>query len=212
MTKILRVNLANKAISIENVRDEDELNYIGGSGVATAIISREVPVGTNPLDPGNVLALSIGPFGGTQVPFSGRHFFTAKSPLTGIIGESSSGGFFGKELSATGFHHVIVSGKAESPVYLWIDDGNAVLKDATSLWGKTTSQVEQLIKKELGDEKIKVASIGPAGEHLVLYAAIINETDRAAGRCGMGAVMGSKKLKAIAVRGTGKPAVADAEK
>ncbi len=212
MTRILRVDLTKKAISIETVPEEDECKYIGGVGVATSILSREVPPGTGPLDPGNVLVLSIGPFGGTIVPFSGRHFFASRSPLTGIFGEASAGGFFGREFSSTSFHHAIISGKADAPVYLYITDGKAELKDATRLWGKTTSQVEDLIKKELGDEKIKIASIGPAGENLVLYAAIISETDRAAGRCGMGAVMGSKNLKAIAVKGTGKPAVADVEK
>ncbi len=135
----------------------------------------------------------------------------AKSPLTGIIGESSSGGFWGRELRKTGHEHVLIEGKSDSPVYLWIKNNDVEIRDATHLWGKGNYEVNSLIKEELGDKMIRIASIGIAGENLVKYASIMNERDRAAGRCGLGAVMGSKNLKAIAVRGTNKIPVDDEE-
>ncbi len=174
--------------------------------------TREVPSDTDPYDGKNLLIFSVGPFCGTAVPFCGRHFVMAKSPLTGILGESSSGGFFGKELKSAGFDHVVIQGKSEKPVYLWIQDGKVEIRDATELWGKKgVYSTEMELKKSIGDDKIKIASIGPAGENLVRYAAIMSEEDHAAGRTGMGAVMGSKKLKAIAVRGTNKIPVQNKE-
>lgn len=133
----------------------------------------------------------------------------SKSPLTGILGESSSGGFWGRELRKAGYEHIIIEGKSDSAVYLWIKDDEIEIRDATHLWGKGNYEVNGLIKNELGDKMIRVASIGIAGENLVRYASIMNERDRAAGRCGLGAVMGSKKLKAVAVRGTRKIPVVD---
>ncbi|TFG04068.1 MAG: hypothetical protein EU539_11635 [Promethearchaeota archaeon] len=209
MSKILRVNLDSQDIRIEEVKEEDENKYIGGAGVAAAIFTREVPADIDAYDGQNLLIFSVGPLCGTPVPFCGRHFLMAKSPLTDIIGESSAGGFFGKELKSAGFDHVIIKGKSEKPVFLWISDGKAELKDATDLWGKGIYETEDQIKKMLSDDKIKIASIGPAGENLVKYASIMSEGDHAAGRTGMGAVMGSKKLKAIAVRGTNKIPVHD---
>lgn len=212
MSKILRINLSNKDISQEDVSTEDELNFIGGIGLSTAIFSREVSSDVDPLGEGNLLIFSVGPFCGTAIPFCGRHFVMAKSPLTNILGESSSGGFFGKELKSSGFDFVIITGKSETPVFLYINDGKAEILDATDLWGKGTQDTDKAVKDKLGDQKVKVATIGPAGENLVKYACIINGKTHAAGRCGLGAVMGSKKLKAIAVRGTGKIQVNDKEK
>lgn len=211
MGKIVRVDLGTKEISIKDVATEDEEKYIGGAGVAAAIFTREVPAEIDPFDEKNLLIFSAGPFCGTAVPFCGRHFVMAKSPLTKILGEASSGGFFGKEFKASGFDILIIKGKSENPVYLWIKDGNVEIKDASYLWGKGTQETDAKIKNALGDDKIKVATIGPAGENLVNIACIINDEHHAAGRCGMGAIMGSKKLKAIAVRGTGQISVENKE-
>jgi aldehyde:ferredoxin oxidoreductase len=212
MSKILRINLSNKDISQEEISAEDELKFIGGIGISTAIFTREVASDVDPLGEENPLIFSVGPFCGTAIPFCGRHFVMAKSPLTNILGESSSGGFFGKELKSSGFDYVIIKGKSETPVLLSINDGKAEILDATDLWGKGTQDTDKAVKKKLGDQKVRVATIGPAGENLVKYACIINDKTHAAGRCGLGAVMGSKKLKAIAVRGTGKVSVNEKEK
>jgi len=199
--------LETRNIATEEVSTELEEKYLGGAGVAASIFTREVPANVDPYDSKNLLIFSVGPFCGTSVPFCGRHFVMAKSPLTKILGEASAGGFFGNELKCNGYDHVIVKGKSEKPVYLWIKDGMVEIRDASDLWGKGIHYTETELKNIIGDDKIKTASIGPAGENLVKYAAIINESDHAAGRCGLGAVMGSKKLKSIAVRGTGKPSI-----
>ena len=212
IAKILRIDLETKNIDYEDYNDEDEVNLIGGMGLATAIFTREVEPEIDPFDGKNLLIFSVGPFCGTAIPFCGRYFITAKSPLTKILGEASSGGFFGKELKSAGFDLVIIKGKSQIPVYLWINDGIAEIKDASELWGKGTQEADEKIKSLLGNDNIKVATIGPAGENLVKYACIINDKHHAAGRCGMGAVMGSKNLKAIAVHGTGKVLIQDKDK
>jgi len=208
----LRIDLETKNIEHEDYTDDDEINLIGGMGLATAIFTREVDPEIDPFDGDNIMIFSVGPFCGTAIPFCGRYFVTAKSPLTKILGEASSGGFFGKELKSAGYDIVIIKGKSQSPVYIWINDGGVEIKDASELWGKGTQETDEKIKELLGNDKIKVATIGPAGENLVKYACIINDKHHAAGRCGMGAVMGSKNLKAIAVHGTGKVPVQDKEK
>lgn len=212
MEKAIRVDLSNGKISIDTIPNEITKKYIGGMGIATYIFTKEVLPSINPYDPENLLIFSVGPFCGTIVPFCGRHFVMAKSPLTGIIGESSSGGFWGKELRSTGFNHVIVKGKSEMPVYLWIQNDKIEIHDASEIWGKGVFETEDRLKMNLGDDKIKIASIGPGGENLVKFASIMNDQDRAAGRCGLGAVMGSKKLKSIAVRGTNTVEVKNREK
>ncbi|MHA1477152.1 MAG: aldehyde ferredoxin oxidoreductase family protein [Promethearchaeota archaeon] len=212
IAKILRIDLETKNIDHEDYTDEDEMDLIGGMGLATAIFTREVDPEIDPFDGNNLLIFSVGPFCGTAIPFCGRYFVTAKSPLTKILGESSSGGFFGKELKSAGYDLVIIKGKSQSPVYLSINDGEVEIKDASELWGKGTQETDEKIKDLLGNDKIKVATIGPAGENLVKYACIINDKHHAAGRCGMGAIMGSKNLKAIAVHGTGKVPVQDKDK
>ncbi|MBD3254918.1 MAG: aldehyde ferredoxin oxidoreductase [Candidatus Lokiarchaeota archaeon] len=212
MGKILRINLTSKEITIESVREEDETKYIGGPGVAAAIFTREVSPDVDAFDKHNYLIFSAGPLCGTMVPFCGRHFLMAKSPLTGIIGESSAGGFFGREMRAAGYDHIIITGKSENPVYLWINDENVEIREAGDLWGKGIKESEKKIQTLVNESKAKVAVIGPAGENLVKYACIMSEEDHAAGRCGMGAVMGSKKLKGIAIRGTNKILASDKEK
>jgi len=210
--KILRVNLSTREIITDKVSQDDESNLIGGMGIATAIFTREVPSEIEPFGEDNLLILSTGPLCGTAMPFGGRHFLMAKSPLTNILGEASSGGFFGKELKSTGFDFIIVRGISENPVCLYVNDGSAEIMDASDIWGKGTQDSDKLIKEKLGDSNVRVATIGPAGENLVKYACIINDNHHAAGRCGLGAVMGSKKLKAIAVRGTQKISVNDKDK
>jgi aldehyde:ferredoxin oxidoreductase len=212
MIKILRVNLNDNNITIEDCPSDLESEFLGGAGVSAKIFTQEVPANIDSYDGNNLLIFSVGPYCGTAVPFCGRHFVMAKSPLTNILGEASSGGFFGKELKSAGIDIVIIKGKSENPACLWIHDGEAEILDASELWGKGTQETDTGIKSLIGDEKAKVAVIGPAGENLVKYACIINDNHHAAGRCGLGAVMGSKKLKAIAVRGTGQALVNDKEK
>ena len=209
MSKILRVNLNDNNITLEDCPSDLESEFLGGAGVSARIFTQEVPANIDPYDGNNLLIFSVGPYCGTAVPFCGRHFVMAKSPLTNILGEASSGGFFGKELKSTGIDIVIIKGKSEKPACLWIHDGEAEILDASDLWGKGTQETDVGIKALIGDEKVKVATIGPAGENLVKYACIINDKHHSAGRCGLGAVMGSKKLKAIALKGTGQVVVSD---
>ncbi len=210
--KILRVNLSKNEIKIEPLSKELVRNYIGGSGFAAKILYDEVGPEIDPLSPDNELILATGPLTGTLWPTTGRIMFASKSPLTEIGGESHVGGFLGPELKFAGYDMIIVKGKAKSPVYLYIEDDIVELRDAKHLWGSDTHETTKIIQEENGDPEIQVAAIGPAGENLVLYACIIINLARAAGRTGMGAVMGSKNLKAIAVRGTGTVEVADFEK
>jgi len=201
--KILRVDLTEKAIEIQRL-DEGDRKYIGGSGLAAKILYKETSPGIDPLGPNNLLIFMTGPLTGTPVP-CGRHSIVAKSPLTGIWGEASVGGTWGRELKRAGYDGIVVSGKSEKPVYLWIHDDEVQLREATHLWGKDTYQVDELLRKET-DNSAVVASIGQAGEKLVRISAILtNGKDaRAAARCGLGAVAGSKKLKAIVVKGSKK--------
>ncbi len=202
--KILRVDLTNEEITTEEISDEMAEKWIGGVGLATKIVYDEVPEDADPLGPENVFVYAVGPFPGTGILGSGRYVACAKSPLSGIWGESLGGGYNAKEMKKAGFDAIVVTGKAEKPVYLWVHDGEAELKDASHLWGKKDSfETEDAIKEELGDENIRIAPIGPAAEKLVRYAGIFaNYGHGCAGRTGMGAVMGSKNLKAIAFRGT----------
>ncbi|MHA1379192.1 MAG: aldehyde ferredoxin oxidoreductase family protein [Candidatus Helarchaeota archaeon] len=200
--KLIRVNLSSSDIKIEDLDIDIARDYIGGSGFGIRYIYDEVPPETDPLSEQNKICFFTGPFVGTTAPSAGRYMVAAKSPLTGIFGEACSGGYWGPELKFAGFDGIIVEGKAEDPRYMWIHDGEVELKSAKDLWGKDTFETESMIKKELNDEKIVISGIGPAGEKLIKMAAIINDRGRAAGRTGMGAVMGSKNLKAIACRGT----------
>lgn len=203
--KLLRVDLTGGKITVEVFPEDWRKAYIGGTGLAAKILYDEVPAGADPFGPENVFVFGAGPFqGGSRVLGSGRFSVCAKSPLTGIFGESLGGGYNAEEFKKAGFDGLIIKGKASKPVYLWIHDGKAELKDASHLWGKADSfETEDVIKKELGDKKVQVAPIGPAAENLVRYAGLIcNYGHGCAGRTGMGAVMGSKNLKAIAFRGT----------
>ena len=200
MGKILRVDLTSGKVSEESLKENDCKMFLGGSGLATKYLFDEVPKGADPLGPDNELIFMTGPLTGTESPSAGRYCVVTKSPLTGFWAEANSGGNWGVYLKISGFDGIIFKGISPKPVYLVIDDGKAELKDAKRLWGKGVSETDRLIKEELGEE-CDVAAIGIAGENLVRYAAIINDVHRAAGRCGVGMVMGSKRLKAVAARG-----------
>jgi len=201
--KILHVDLATGRTRTEPLNEDYAKKYIGGIGLGMRLWLDNSKAGVDPFSPENPLVLATGPTSGTIWPTGGNgHAFVAKSPQSYGIGESKSHGSFGTELKRAGYDAVIFHGKAEKPVYVWIDDDSVQILDASHLWGKSPAETEDMIKEELGDYYIRVAAIGPAGEKLVRIACIINEKSRAAGRCGMGAVMGSKNLKAIAVRGT----------
>ncbi|MEM3730419.1 MAG: aldehyde ferredoxin oxidoreductase family protein [Candidatus Bathyarchaeia archaeon] len=204
--KILRVNLANQEVKTESLPEDLREKYIGGSGLAAKLIYDEMPAEVEPLSPEALLIFSTGPLTGTAVPSSGRLCVCARSPL-GIWGESHAGGLFGQQLKKAGFDMVIVSGKAKSPTYLFINDGDITFFDAKNLWGKDVYETYNAIRNELKDNAVQIGAIGPAGEKCVNYASIIFGVGKA-GRSGMGAVMGSKNLKAIAVRGTKKIRVA----
>jgi aldehyde:ferredoxin oxidoreductase len=184
--------------------------YLGGNGFGTRLLWENVGPGVEPFSPENLLIVATGPLCGTPLPTSGRMEFVAKSPLTGIYGDSNAGGYLGPEIKFAGWDYVVFSGCAAEPVYLNIQDDRVELRDARHLWGRTTSQTEQAIRKQWGDDKVKTATIGPAGENRVRFAGIQVTSQRSAARCGLGAVMGSKNLKAIAVRGRGEVPLADA--
>lgn len=210
--RILRVNLSKEKAVALPLREELVKNYIGGTGFCIRFLWEETGPDTDPLGPENRLVFAVGPLTGTAWPMSGRFNVAAKSPLTGIWGEANAGGHWGPELKYAGYDAIIIQGCAKKPTYLWIDDENVEFRDASHLWGKTTWETEEIIRKDVGDREVKIASIGQAGENLVRFANIVNTSHRAAARCGMGAVMGSKRLKAIAVRGSRDVMVADPEK
>jgi len=200
--KILRVDLTNGRTWVEEKGEEFYRTYWGGRGIIAYYLLNEVPVGADPLGPDNVLVFAAGPITGLPLAGSGRNSVGAKSPLTGAYGDAEGGGFFGAEMKRAGFDAIVVKGKADKPVYLYVRDGQAEIRDASHLWGKNTGEVEGLIKEELGDRNIRVTQCGPAGENMVSYACVVNDLTHFCGRTGMGAVMGSKNLRAIAARGT----------
>lgn len=210
--KILKVDLTNQEYSVDEPDDIFYRKYVGGRGFALYYMHKEMAPGIDPLGPGNMLVFASSIIGGAPGPAIPRLMVCAKSPLTGGFGESEAGGYWAPELKRAGFDAVIVTGKAESPVYLWIEDGEVEFKDASHLWGKVTGEVQDILEEELQDDQIKIAQIGPGGENQVLYANITNQLGHFNGRTGMGAVMGSKNLKAIAVRGTGRVDMDDGDK
>ena len=209
--KILRVNLTDKTTKEEKLPVEIARDFIGGAGFGVKFLYDEVKAGTNPLGPENKLIFAPGPFTGTTVPCASRIAITGKSPLTNAVGMCLSGGHFPAELKHAGYDVLIIEGKSEKPTYIWIKDGEVRFRDASRVWGTQTSDCQQIIKDELNDQNIRVSCIGPAGEHLSKISCIINER-RAAGRKGLGAVMGSKNLKAIAVLGSSSLNIASKEK
>jgi len=209
--KVLRVNLTEQRSTVEDLPQEIARDFIGGAGFGIKYLFDEVKGGTDALGPDNKLIFASGPFSGTTIPCASRMAVTAKSPLTGAVGMALSGGYFPVELKFAGYDALIIEGKAETPTYVWIKDEEVKFRSAEKLWGMKTTDTQQIIKNELHDQNIRVSCIGPAGENQIKIACIINEW-RAVGRKGLGAVMGSKNLKAIAIRGTGEVAVADKDK
>ena len=202
--RILHVNLTTGDLEVERPPESFYRKYLGGSAMGLYYILQGWKPGTDGLDPNNVLTVMDSLLTGAPIAGQSRVTVNARSPLTDGIGDSQAGGFFPAELRFAGFTGIVIRGRAAEPTYLWLHDGEAELRPASHLWGRTTSEVDDLLKVELGDDKIQVAQAGPAGEKLVRLAAIMNMANRANGRTGMGAVMGSKNLKAIVVRGTSK--------
>jgi len=200
--KFLRVDLSKGTIKIEDTNMQWARDYIGGQGLATRYFVDEVDPKVDPFSPDNILIMAPGPLTGTSAPTAARYMAVTKSPLTGTITRSNSGGFFGAKLKHSGFDMILFKGKSDHPVYLYVHDGMAEIRDATHLWGKDVFETDDTLKKETG-VNVSVACIGPAGENLVKFASIMNDKHRAAGRNGVGAVMGSKNLKAV-VASTGK--------
>ena len=209
--QILRVNLTAGTCAAEPLNQEWADQYLGQRGLATKYLAAEIDPKVDPLSPDNKLIFATGPLTGTPVSTGGRYSVITKGPLTGAIACSNSGGLFGAELKFAGWDLVIFEGRSPRPVYLLLEDGQATLLDAGHLWGKTVWETEEIIKGTHQDPQIRVSSIGRAGENGVLFAAIVNDLHRAAGRSGVGAVMGAKNLKAFAVRGTRTDSYALAE-
>ena len=204
--RILHLDLSNESISVEEPDNNFYRKYIGGRGMVLYYLHKEMKADVDALDSDNVLIFAPGILTGTILPGTGRHGVGAKSPLTNALASGEAGGWWGSELKKAGFDGVLIKGKSKCPVYLWIHDGEVEIRNADHLWGKLTDETDKLIHEELGgDPKIRISTIGPAGENLVRYASIINDLNRTAGRSGLGAVMGSKNLKAIAVRGSASP-------
>ncbi|MBL7183081.1 MAG: aldehyde ferredoxin oxidoreductase family protein [Anaerolineae bacterium] len=215
--KILHVDLTAGKVEVEEPDESFYRKYMGGSAMGATYLLKHTPPGADPLGPENTLSLMVGVV--TGAPFSGqsRVCATAKSPVTGLVGDSQAGGFWPAELKFAGFDGIVIHGQAEQPVYLWVHDGGSVgdlrptaeLRDAAHLWGQFTADVEDAIREELGDRHIQVLQCGPAAEKGVRFGALINNANRANGRTGMGTVMASKNLKAVAVRGRNRPELAD---
>ena len=210
--RVLRVNLSRGHVSTEAYDDVFYRRYVGGEGFVAYFLLKELKPGIDALGPENKMVFAAGPVTGTPIPGNGRNSVGAKSPLTGGFGEAEVGGHWGAELKHAGFDAIIIEGKADKPAYLWVHDEEAEIRDANHLWGMETGKAEETIRSELGDKLIRVAQIGPGGEKQVRYACVMVDLKDAAGRTGMGAVMGSKNLKAIAVRGHKRLEVADLEK
>lgn len=200
--KVLRVDLGSEKISTEPLNKEWARQFIGGKGLGARYLFEELEPGVDPLSPENVLSIWTGPLVGTLVPLTSRYVIVTKSPLTGTFLDSYAGGFFGPEMKYAGFDGVIIKGKAKKPVYLWLNDGKAEIRDAKNIWGKDTYKTEELIRKETGEKMARVASIGVAGENLSLISSVTSDLTRNAGRGGTGAAFGAKNLKAVAARGT----------
>lgn len=209
--RILRVNLSTKHIQEEHPGDTFYRKYLGGRGIIAYYLYHEVPANTDPLGPDNKLIFAAGPLTGTPFIGSGRNSVGARSPLTGAYGDGESGGFFGAEMKRAGYDAIIIEGQADSPVYLCVKDDQVEIKDASHLWGKLTGDVQKQIQNDLQDTHVRIAQIGVAGENLVKLANITNDLTHFYGRSGMGAVMGSKKLRAVAIRGHRYPEIADPE-
>ncbi|MBT4464658.1 MAG: aldehyde ferredoxin oxidoreductase, partial [Rhodospirillaceae bacterium] len=209
--KILRVDLSAGKCKSDKLNMDWAADYLGQRGLAMKYLMAEGAPDADALSPENNLIFATGPLTGTSASTGGRYSVITKGALTGAIACSNSGGFFGAELKNAGWDMIIVTGRADTPVYLLIEDDTARLIDAAELWGMSVWQTEPAIRSAIQNPNLRIASIGKAGENMVRYAAVVNDLDRAAGRSGVGAVMGSKNLKAVAVHGTGGVKVRDAD-
>ncbi len=210
--KILHVDLTEEELTVEEPEEKFYRKYMGGSALALYYILNKMPARADPLGPENVLVFALSVITGAAISGQSRLTIAAKSPRSGAIGDSQSGGYFPAEMKAAGFDAIVVTGKSSKPVYLWIKDGEPELRDASHLWGKETGQVEDILREELGTRRFRVVQVGPAGEKMSLLANVMSDTNHANGRTSMGAVMGSKNLKAVVVSGRKKPPLADPKK
>jgi len=208
--RLLRIDLSKEKVTTQTLNEAMYKNYIGGKGLGTKILLTETTPKTDPFDASNLLIFVTGPVNGTLLSGAAKFGLIFKSPLTGIFGESYCSGFFAAQLKFAGYDGLVIEGKAERPVHIVIEDNGVEIKAASHLWGKDTFETENSIKNDVGD-RFQVLSIGPAGENLVKYACINHAKGRQFGRCGAGAVMGSKNLKAIAIKGSGQVEVAESE-
>ena len=209
--KILHVDLTNGKLEVESPDEAFYRKYMGGSAMAMHYILREMPAGADPLGPENVLTLFTGVTTGAAISGQSRINANAKSPISGGIGDGQGGGFFPAELKFAGFDGIVIKGRSSRPVYLYINDGKFELRDAAHLMGKITGEVDKILKEEIGDQKIEVLQHGPGAENGVLFSSIVSMSNRHVGRTGMGAVMASKNLKAVVVRGSKKPEIFDSK-
>ena len=209
--KLLHVDLGSRQTRVEEIPETVLRKYLGGGALACHLLLRDLPPGVDPLGHANILVFTTSIINGLSLSGTNRYTAAAKSPLTGGYGESEAGGWWGPELRAAGFDSVMIRGRADSPVYLWIKDGQVEFRDAQKYWGKLSGDVQDGLEQELGDKRIRVLQTGVAGERGVRFAAIVNQLKHFHGRAGLGAVMGSKNLKAIAVRGTKPNTAADKE-
>jgi aldehyde:ferredoxin oxidoreductase len=209
---ILHVDLTKPEFWVEHPGESFYRQLVGGRGFILHYLLTQTPAKINPLGPKNLLVFAPGLITGTVLPGTGRHAVGAKSPLTGALASAEAGGWFGHELKRAGLDAIIIHGKSETPVYLWVKDGEVEIRAANHLWGQLTGPTQEQIHTELADQKARIAQIGPAGENQVKFAAIMHDVNRAAGRSGLGAVMGSKNLKAVAVRGTSRVGLVDRSK
>jgi aldehyde:ferredoxin oxidoreductase len=206
---VLRVDLTSGKIRREKTDPDYMLQVIGGRGFNSTRLFDELKRDIDPLSPENMLLIGVGPLTGTLLPTSAYITISGKSPLTGILGDSAAGGFFGPELKHAGYDQIVVSGRSEKPCYLVVTDENVEIRDAAELWGRDIWEATAAIRQALNDNAVQIAAIGPAGENLVKYATVACNNSRMCGRTGMGCLFGSKRLKAVAVRGTGRSTVAD---
>ena len=209
--KVLRIDLTSGEVWTEPTRKYTQ-RFLGGRGIDNWILYNEVKPWVTPFDPANRLIFGAGVLVGTLAPCATRHSIDAKSPMAGGVGSANSCGHFAPELKFAGYDHIVFQGRSRRPAYLWIDDDQVKILDASHIWGKTTWDTDDLIKEQLGDDEVQIACIGPAGENLVRSACVITNRARSASRCGLGAVMGSKNLKAVVVRGSGSIEVAYPER
>ena len=207
--KILQIDLQKKKSRILGLNTSLLKKFLGGSGLGSKILYDNLKPKTDPYAPENVVVLMTGPTAGTIIPTSARHAMITKSPQTGFIVESWAGGRFGHEIKLAGYDGIIIYGRSENPVYLWINNNNVEFRDASKIWGKSTHETDVLIKEEIGNPEAVVSCIGPAGENLVRFACVINDRYSASGRGGIGAVLGSKKLKGIAIYGSNPVSVSN---